>query len=145
MTLVQTIKNFLSSFISSSDRRTIEWMKDLNNLGFDKIAFPILIKDGADLNLVYFDEFASDPDLHYREFESNYELIDSNGQLWTWKYDHTNEINLPGTFIRTMTFDEVKKIVNTYFRDSKVKTEIEKLSSEAKTIFDLFEKLETKF
>lgn len=142
---MQAIKNFFRSFSSSTDSRTIDWMNDLNNLGFDKVAFPILIKDGTDLNLVYFDEFASDPDLHYREFESNYELIDSNGQLWTWKYDHTNETNLPGTFIRTMTLDEVKKIIDTYFSDRKVKTEIEKLSSEAKTIFDLFEKLETKF
>lgn len=145
MTLVQTIKNFFGSFSSSSDSRTIEWMKDLNNLGFDKIAFPILIKDGADLNLVYLDEFASDPDLHYWEFNSDYQLIDSNGQLWTWKYDHTNKTNLPGTFIRKMTLDEVKKIVNTYFRDSNVKKEIEALTSEATTIFELFEELENKF
>lgn len=120
-------------------------MNQLSNLGFNKIAFPILIKDGDDLNLVYLDEFAKDADLHYHEFENNYELIDSNGQLLTWKYDHTNKINLPGTFIRTMTLDEVKKMVNTYFRESKVKTETEVLTSEATTIFDLLKKLENKF
>ena len=145
MTLVQTIKNFFGGFSGSTNSRTTNWMNQLNNLGFDKIVFPILIKDGTDLNLVYLEEFAIDADLHYHEFENTYELIDSNGQLWTWKYDHTNKTNLPGTFVRTMTLDEVVKIVNTYFRYSKVKTEIEALTSEATTIFDLLEKLENKF
>ena len=145
MTLVQIIKKIFGGFSGLNSNRAIDWMNQLNNLGFDKVTFPILIQDGADLNMVYLEEFAGDPDLHYWEFDSDYKLIDSNGQLWTWKYDHTNKTNLPGTFIRTMTLDEVKKIVTDYFRDSKIQSEIETLTKVIKTIIDLIENLEDKF
>jgi hypothetical protein len=146
LTLFLTIKNFFHSFRAEhAIMRTGKWTEQLLNLGFDKIAFPILIKDGADLNLVYLKEFAIDSDLHSLEFESNFELIDSNGQVWTWKYDHINKTNLPGDLIRTMSLDEVKEIVNGYFDDTKIKTDIEALTKEASSIHDLLEKLESKF
>ncbi len=141
MTVIQTIKKFFGGFSISPE----EWMNKLISLGFDKIAFPILIKDGVDLDLVYLDEFAIDADLHYHEFESNYELIDSNGKVWTWKYDTLNKTNLPGNYLRTMTLDEVRKIVNDYFAKSKMKNDIQTLTAEVTSIHELLEKLEDKF
>jgi len=138
--MISRIKTFFG-FSNSSD----EWMNQLIKLGFDKIAFPILIKDGAVLELVYLEGFATDPDLHYHEFGSNCELIDSNGQLWTWKYDAAYKINLPGNYIRAMTLDEVKMVVNNYFAKTKIKNDIQKLKEEASSILDLLEKLEDKF
>jgi hypothetical protein len=145
LTIIQTIKSFFGGFSGSTMSRSTNWINQLSSLGFDKIAFPILIKDGADLDLVYLDQFAMDADLHYHEFENNYELIDSNGKVWNWKYDTMNKTNLPGTYIRTMNLDEVKKIVNIYFENSKMKNEIQVLTEEMNSIKDLFAKLENKF
>ena len=126
--------------------RTTKMTADkLNKLGFDKVTFPILIKDGADLNLVSLDQFAGDSDLYLFEFESNYELIDSNGQLWTWQYDKINKTNIPGKFIRTLTFLEVKKVVDTYFVDSKLKDEIKSLTTVTPTTKELFAQLKLKY
>ncbi|MCX6350431.1 MAG: hypothetical protein NTX03_01050 [Bacteroidetes bacterium] len=120
-------------------------MYKLNNLGFDKIAFPILIRDGADLNLVYLEEFATDADLYYHEFDNNFDLIDSNGKVWNWKYDTVNKTNLPDSCIKTITLDEVRKIVNTYFANTKMKNEIQAMTEETNSIYDLLENLENKF
>jgi hypothetical protein len=59
------------------------WISLLNKLGFDKISFPILIKNNSDIDLVYkLEYFANDPDFHYWKFEDNFELIDSNGNVF---------------------------------------------------------------
>lgn len=136
------LKKFLKRLFTVDNTNFIN---QLNQLGFNKIAFPILIKEDADLNLFTMEDFASDADAYFHEFESNYELIDANGNLWDWKYDTTHKLNLPGNFIRTYNLVEVKEIVSQYFENTKIKSEIKELMENTNSISELFEKLKGKF
>lgn len=113
---------------------------------FKKITFPIIIKDGEDLDVVYrLKDFMIDPDLYLHEYDSKMELIDCNGELWSWNYDRINKSNIPGSFKKTMSVNEVKQIVTNYFNQSKVQNEIATLLSKSNTIREILEKVADKF
>lgn len=135
-------KEFLHRLFSP---KSIQRITQLNSLGFNKITFPILIKEGNDLNLYTINEFASDPDSYFHEFDAQLTLIDSRGNLWDWKYDKTHKLNLPGNFIRTLSLEEVKIIVSQYFQNSRIRVEMDTLIQGAETISDLFESIKGKF
>lgn len=117
-----------------------QWIEKLNEIGFDKVNFPIIIKDGADLDVVYeLKDFGADPDLYFHEFDQQMELIDSNGQLWNWNYDKLNKVNVPGIIKATLTFDEVKNIIKTYFKDSKIENEVIERINKVSTIEKLID------
>jgi hypothetical protein len=116
------------------------WVVLLNELGFDKVRFPIIVKDGQDLSVVQsLEDFAGDPD-HYAFPNENYRmesLIDSDGTEWTWKYDYENRANLPGTVKWTRDAEEIKMMIRTYFRGSKSQLKIEESIENLSSIEDL--------
>jgi len=139
---MKILNSFRNLFSRRTPAKTEDWAKKLNNLGFDKINFPIIIKYRNNLDIVYrFDDFAMDPDLYFHEFESKDELIDCNGNLWTWKYDRINKVNIPSFLKRTMTLEEVKRIIDTHFQDSIKRKEIKSISERVTTINELLEQL----
>ena len=80
-----------------------KWMQKLYALGFKDISFPILIicDEWSGIELILVDdleEFAFTNSIHYWPLDSDARLLDSNGNLWTWKYDNFNKTNLPGIF-----------------------------------------------
>jgi hypothetical protein len=117
-----------------------DWVVLLNELGFDKVRFPIIIKDGQDLSVVQtLDDFAGDPD-RYAFPNENYRmesLIDSDGTEWTWKYDYENGTNLPGTVKWIRDAGEIKKMIRTYFRGGKSQLKIEESIEIVSNIADL--------
>jgi len=124
----KAIKNYFNE-------KDIEWTSKLHHLGFDKIHFPIIIKDGPDLDVVYeLRDFAIDSDFYFHEFDQQIEMIDSTGQLWDWKYDTVNKTNLPNTVKRTLTFDEVNTIINLYFQGTNMELDIKEQTGKVSTI-----------
>lgn len=123
-----------------------QWTQRLNTLGFDKISFPILIVDSPNIDFVYsLTDFASDPDIYHWAFEKNYQLIDCNGNLWTWTYDNVNKTNLPNSFLQTLTLDEISEVLLRYFSGSIPEPTIKNIIAETSTVSDLFEKIADKF
>jgi len=137
------IKN-LFSFPNKEGK--IELVDKLSSLGFVQITFPIILKDGNNLDLVYsLKDFAVDPDLSFHEFGNNYELIDANGNLWALRYDRLNQANIPGTLKRIITLEDIREIVNNYFKDSKIQNEVKTISLKVKTISEFFEQIKDYF
>jgi hypothetical protein len=94
-------------------------------IGFDKINFPILIIDSSDLSYVGdLKEFAIDPDLHFHEFTNDLELLDSEGNLWSWKYDKRIKSNMSGEINKILNNEEVKELVKIQFEGTKIEEEI---------------------
>ena len=112
----------------------------MKELGFAKILFPIIIVDGTDIDIVYtLEDFALDPDIFFWSFDDHMELLDSNGNIWSWKYDHENKTNLPGEFKRTVDIDGIRDLINTYFKNTKVRGKVKKLTEDATSISALIE------
>lgn len=105
------VREFLRTIFNrqQAPMRSSNWLELIKKLGFDKISTPFIIKNGLDLELVTLEVFAMDPDFFYWEYGSNIDLIDSRGELWSWKYDEINKTNLPGDYKRTLKIDEVRK------------------------------------
>jgi hypothetical protein len=123
--ITDKIKTFFTDW---RDKRRNERLKKLNDtfeLGFNKIEFPIIIKDGLDLNIVYkYEDFYVDPDLYYHEFDSQFRLIDSTGRQFTWGYDQRLKTNHPDKLERTLTLDEVRQSFKDYFENAKKKPDL---------------------
>lgn len=116
------------------------WIESLNELGFKKVTFPIILKFGTDIHVIYsLKDFALDVDLYFFEFDRDSELIDSKGQLFSWKYDVKNKTNLPNHLKRLLTLEEVKSIIIDYFRDSKLALEIKEKIDKITAIDTLIE------
>ena len=132
------IKNYFAN-------KDANWIERLNTLGFDKVHFPIVIIDRVDIEVVIdLHRFAIDSDYYAHEFPSDMEFIDSSGQVWTWQYDPSNNTNLPGERKKVLTFDEIKKIVFKYFKDTSIQTEIAELIDISDTISKLLQSISGK-
>ena len=113
---------------------------------FENIIFPIIIKDRNDLDVIYkLKDFQMDPDLYFHEYDSHMELIDSNGQVYSWNYDYNNKTNIPGILKRKITLDELQEIVIYYFKASKNKRDLEKLVYDSNSIKEVITQVADKF
>lgn len=118
MKIFNTIKDYFN-------KKDIEWTKRLDELGFHAVTFPIMLKEGADIDVVCtLQDFASDPDLYFHEYDERNNFVDSKGQNWTWKYDQNNKTNLPGIVKSILTVDDIKKIISNYYKGTKIEQEI---------------------
>lgn len=118
MKIFTTIKDYFN-------KKTIERSKRLDKLGFYAVTFPIMLKEGADIDVVYtLQDFVSDPDLYFHEYDERNDFVDSKGQNWTWKYDQINKINLPGIVKSVLTVDDIKKIISNYYKGTNIEQEI---------------------
>ncbi len=136
------IRKILRKFNSSREEKSRKWEENLLELGFNKISFPILIKNGYDLNLVYFDEFTSDPDIYYWQFPIDCELIDVNGYVWSWIYDDRNKTNIPGQFKKGIAVDELKSLMHLYFKSKRIKVDNITQNENLTTIDQVFKQFE---
>ena len=115
-------------------------------MGFNKISFPIIIKDGGDIDIIYeLKDFALDSDYYLHEFDNRLMfLIDGNGQVWSWKYDLVNRTNLPDKLKQTLSFEEVKKLIENYYRGSKIEVEMKGVIRNVSTIRKLIDAIADK-
>lgn len=122
------------------NKKNADWTTRLNNLGFNEVTFPILLKEGKDIEIVCsLKDFASDPDLYFHDqYDERNVFIDSKGQIWSWKYDKANNTNLPSTVKSILTLAEVKEIISLYFIGNKVEQEIHLRTKQVSTIEELF-------
>jgi hypothetical protein len=136
--LTDRIKIFFNNW---TDKRRNERLKDLNDtfeLGFNKIEFPIIIKNGLDLNIVYkYEDFYVDPDLYYHEYGSQFRLIDSTGRQFTWGYNQRLKTNHPDELEKTLTLDQVRQSFTDYFDKVKKKPDL----GQEQNIKDLIDKV----
>jgi hypothetical protein len=131
--------------ISSKDEKFTKWKDQLLESGFSKITFPILIKNGYDLDLVYFDEFAIDPDIYYWPFTIDCELIDGNGHVWSWVYDDKNKTNRPGQLKKVIAVDDLKWLIHLYFTSKRIKVDNISKNDNLTTFDQVFKKFEEDF
>jgi hypothetical protein len=151
--LVNKVKNY---FLKRKEHRKIKeelesieigkWISKLYELGFKNISFPICIVydewDGIHLNTVEdITEFALTNSIHYWPLDYDTKLLDSRGNLWTWKYDEVNKTNLPGTIIKTLSMAEVKTLIIEGIINHKLEDEIKLKVDNASTIDKLFKEL----
>jgi hypothetical protein len=123
--MIDKIKKYLSDRKEKIKSQREKFLADTLALGFDKIAFPILIQDGLDLSIVGDREhFFGDPDIYFFEFGSSTQLIDANGKQFTWGYSSRQNSNYPDRFIKQLSVDELREIANQYFNDSRKKPDI---------------------
>jgi hypothetical protein len=116
---MKSLKSFLEKRKKNRINNLNQWADTLYRLGFIKVTFPIILRDSVYFEVIYkLQDFAIDPDFYYHKFDSDTELIDCTGQLWSWKYDNISKTNLPGELIRTMTVDEVREIICNQFDNS---------------------------
>jgi len=140
---IKAIKLYFANKREDQKKRQKEWVEKLSQLGFNQLPFPIIIKwDKINIEIVMnLEEFAFDPDYYFHEFDSNMELIDSRGQLWSWKYNSTIRTNLPGKIKRTLIFDDVKKIVINHLEKRKLGQEIKNSVGKISTIDKLMKEV----
>ena len=137
-------KKNLKTQIKRGERQ--KWIDKLNDLGFKEIEFPIFIVydkwNGINLTLVGdLEEFAVTNSIHYWQLDNDSRLLDRNGRLWSWKYDHQNKTNLPNTFIKQLTLKDVKKIVIEGIIGFKSEDELKTIIVKVETIEKLFNRL----
>ena len=77
--------------------------------------------------------------MYYHEYDDKIEFIDSEGQLWSFKYDFINKINLPGKIKTKLTTDQVRKIICDYSKDTEIEKEIILQLNNATSIESLIE------
>jgi hypothetical protein len=151
--LIQTFKNY---FNNRKDQKKIkvqlrrigtqQWIDMLRDLGLNAITFPIFIIreewNGITLTLVSdLKEFAISNSIHYWPLDYDAKLLDSYGNMWTWKYDDYNKTNLPGSLLKTSSLEEVKEIINKGIIGYKSENEIKSIVNSASSINGLFNSL----
>jgi hypothetical protein len=139
------ISKIFKKIVSSREEKSRKWKDNLLELGFKKISFPILIKEGYDLNLVYFDEFFNDPDLYYWQFSNDCELIDINGHVWSWIYDDKNRTNIPGQLKRVIDVDDLKRLIQLHFISKRIKVDNITQNENLTTIEQVYNKFEENY
>lgn len=123
--IIDKIKTILTEWRNKRKSERLKKLNDTFELGFNKIEFPIIIKDGLDLNIVYkYEDFYVDPDLYYHEFDSQFRLIDSSGRQFTWAYNQGLKTNHPDKLEKTLTLDEVRQSFKDYFENAKKKPDL---------------------
>ena len=140
---MKPLKNIISIFKqrkSNRIQRENSWMEELNRLGFNKVTFPIIIKDNFDLQVVSeLKDFARDPDIFYQKFDNNVQLIDHEMKIWTWRYDLINKTNLPNELIKSLTFEKLKELLSYQLDESKQGEELTEFLYKIPTIDGLIE------
>lgn len=120
--MINKIKKYFADRKKRRKARREEFFSATWNLGFDKVEFPIIIKEGTDLLVVNNKEhFFGDVDLYFFEFEPGTLLIDAQGREFTWAYSIRQNSNYPDKFIRQLTVEELKEIADRYLRHASEK------------------------
>lgn len=128
--MIDKIKKYFADKKETKKLEEEKFFADTWALGFDKIEFPILIQDGFDLSIVEdMEHFFGDPDICFFEFDNSMKLIDSRGQQFSWGYSAKQRSNYPDKLVAQFTVDQVKEIVDQYFKDVKKKPDISNVKS----------------
>lgn len=120
--MINKIKRYLAARNEKRKANAEKFSAATWNLGFDKIEFPIIIKEDEDLFVIANKEhFFGDVDLYFFEFEPGTLLIDAQGREFTWAYSIRQNSNYPDKFIRQLTVEELREIADRYFKHASEK------------------------
>jgi len=142
MIRIRGINSLINRWKSRNQLAVLDNYYSSPGLGFSKIEFPIIIKDGVDLMLVEnLDDFFNDCDLYFHKFDYSMRLIDSAGKQFTWGYNQLKRTNFPDKFEKYLTLKDVQDLFDNYFSRAKKKPEYQEVNN----IDELLEKVKDYF